>query len=203
MIRELVLTITATTVLMAADRDWTKDWTIDVRGHVGGSSPMTEVDGTDVDGTFSLAWGIDAAFHRPLGDGDKLGLVLLGGVFRDVHRASEGDLDLDYTVFGLNLAGGLSWKLNPEWHLEGLLHARLGSGDLDGTDQNNTSVSGDRGASHAFGASVGGYYTFPFKLMVGGTLGYEFWQGESDIAGQTFDVQGDGLIFAAVAGYAF
>ncbi|HEX3134384.1 MAG TPA: hypothetical protein VHX44_12470, partial [Planctomycetota bacterium] len=121
---------------MAAD----KIWDIDVRGHVGGSSPMTDVDDTSVDGKISLAWGIDAGFRRPLGDGNKLGLILLGGVFRDVHRAEKGDLDLDYTVLGVNLAGGLTWELMERWHLEGVLHVGLGNGDLDGKDENNTSV---------------------------------------------------------------
>lgn len=198
MIRASLLTLIAGSTLMAADQSWS----IDVRGHVGGSSPMTDVDGSDVDGKISLAWGIDAGFHRPLGDG-KLGLVILGGVFRDVHRAEEGDLDLDYTVLGLNAAGGLSWQLMEPWHLEGLVHARLGTGDLDGRDESNTSVSGDRGTSTAFGLSVGAFYTFPFKLMVGGTVGYEFWQGESEIASSDIEVEGDGLIFGVVAGYKF
>jgi hypothetical protein len=198
MIRACLATLIAGSTLMAADQEWS----IDVRGHVGASSPMTDIDGEDVDGKMSLAWGIDAGFHRPIGDG-KLGLVLLGGVYRDIHRAEEGDLKLDYTAMGVNLAGGLSYKLMEPWHLEGLVHARLGTGDLDGHDENNTSVSGDRGTSTAFGLSVGGFYTFPFKLMVGGTVGYEFWQGESDVAGSTIDVEGDGLTFGVVAGYAF
>ena len=199
MIRTCLVTFLASSVLMAAD----KTWDIDVRGHVGASSPMTDVDGESVDGKMSLGWGIDAAFHRPLGEGKQLGLVLLGGVFRDVHRASEGDLDLDYTVLGVNLGGGLSWQLMEQWHLEGVAHVRLGSGDLDGTDANNTSVSGDRGSSTAFGLSVGAYYTFPFKLLVGGTVGYEVWKGESDVGGTNLDVEGDGLTFGVVAGYAF
>jgi hypothetical protein len=197
MIRASLLTLVAGSTLMAADQSWS----IDVRGHVGGSSPMTEVDGDSIDGKISLAWGVDAAFHRPLGEG-KLGLVLLGGVFRDVHRAEEGDTDFDYTVLGLNAAGGLSWQLMDQWHLEGLVDFRVGKGDLDGTS-NGTSVSGDRGTSTAFGLSVGAYYTFPFKLLVGGTLGYEFWKGESDVASTTVDVKGDGLTFGVVAGYAF
>jgi hypothetical protein len=184
---------------MAAD----KTWDIDVRGHVGASSPMTDVDGESVDGKMSLAWGVDAGFRRPLGGDKRLGLILLGGVFRDVHRAEENNLDLDYTVLGVNLAGGLTWELMEQWHLEGVLHVGLGTGDLDGKDANNTSVSGDRGSSTAFGLSVGAYYTFPFKLMVGGTVGYEFWQGESDVGGTNLDVEGDGLTFGVVAGYAF
>jgi hypothetical protein len=198
MIRATLLTLIAGSALMAADQSWS----IDVRGHVGASSPMTDVDGDSVDGKMSLGWGLDAGFHRPIGEG-KLGLVLLAGVFRDIHRAEDGDLDLDYTVLGANLAGGLSWRLQEPWHLEGLVHARLGQGDLDGRDQSNTSVSGDRGLSTAFGVSVGAYYTFPFKLLVGGTVGYEFWQGESEIAGNDIDVEGDGLTFGVVAGYAF
>lgn len=197
MIRSCVLTLITGATLMAADQTWS----IDVRGHVGASSPMTEIDGDSVDGKMSLAWGVDAGFHRPLGDG-KLGLVLLGGVFRDIHRAEEGDTDLDYTVLGLNAAGGVSWQLMEPWHLEGLVHARLGTGDLDGRSE-GTSVSGDRGTSTAFGLSVGAYYTFPFKLMVGGTLGYEFWQGESEVAGSDVEVEGDGLTFGVVAGYRF
>lgn len=198
MIRTCLVSLLASSALMAADQSWS----IDVRGHVGASSPLTEIEGESVDGKMSLAWGIDAGFHRPLGEG-KLGLVLLGGVFRDVHNAEEGDLDLDYTVMGVNLAGGLSYQLMEPWHVEGLLHGRLGKGDIDGTDSGNTTVSGDRGTSTAFGLSVGVFYTFPFKLMVGGTVGYEFWQGESDIQGTTIDVEGDGLTFGVVAGYAF
>jgi hypothetical protein len=197
MIRACLVSVLASSALVAADQTWS----IDVRGHVGASSPMTEVDGDSVDGKMSLAWGVDAGFHRPLGEGN-LGLVLLGGVFRDVHNAEENGTDLDYTVLGVNLAGGLSYKLMEPWHLEGLIHARLGTGDLDGTS-NGTSVSGDRGTSSAFGVTAGAYYTFPFKLLVGGTVGYEFWQGESDVAGTTIDVEGDGLTFAVVAGYAF
>lgn len=197
MIRACLATLIAGSSLMAAD----KEWSIDVRGHVGASSPMTEIDGDDIDGKMSLAWGVDAAFHRPIGD-DKLGLVLLGGVFRDIHRAEEGDVDLDYTVLGVNLAGGLSYQLMEPWHLEGLVHARLGTGDLDGRADGD-SISGDRGLSTAFGLSVGAFYTFPFKLMVGGTLGYEFWQGESEIRGTDIDVSGDGVTFGVVAGYVF
>lgn len=193
-IRACLVTLIAGSSLTAAE------WSFDVRGHVGASSPLTEVDGESVDGKMSLAWGIDGAAHRPLGE--KLGFVALAGFFRDVHNAEEGDTDLDYTVLGGNLAAGLSYKLMDPWRVEGLIHGRFGTGDLDGSS-NGTSVSGDRGTSTAFGITAGVYYTFPFRLMVGGTVGYEMWKGESEVAGTTFDVEGDGLTLGVVAGYAF
>ncbi len=193
-VRACLISAIAGSALTAAD------WSYDVRGHVGASSPLTEVNGNSLDGKMSLAWGLDGAAHCPLND--KFGFVALAGFFRDVHNAEEGNTDLDYTVLGANLAGCISYKLMGPWHVEGLAHVRLGTGDLDGTS-NGSSVSGDRGTSSAFGLTAGAYYTFPFKLIVGGTFGYEFWQGESQFNGTNYDVEGDGLTFGAVAGYAF
>lgn len=194
MIRACLATVLAGSSLMAAE------WSYDVRGHVGASSPLTDIDGESVDGKMSLAWGIDGAAHCPLGE--KLGFVALVGFFRDVHNAEEGDTDLDYTVLGGNLAVGLSYQLMEPWHIEGLAHFRVGTGDLEGRS-NGTSVSGDRDTTTALGITGGIYYTFPFKLLVGANLGYEAWYGESEISGTAIDVEGDGLTFGVVAGYAF
>lgn len=197
MIRPLLITLTASAALMAAD----DAWTIDVRGHVGGSSPMNETDGADLDGKLSLAWGLDAAFRKQ--PWDKFGFALLAGVFRDIHRGEKDSVDLDYTALGINLAGGVTYQVTEPIHLEGLIHGRFGSGRLDGTDANGGSVSGDHGSTSAFGITAGGYYTFPFRLMIGANVGWESWKGESDVSGTSIDNKGDGLVFSAVAGYVF
>lgn len=184
---------------------------IDLRGTIGGGGGITEVevDGgeTDYDNRLGLQLAAEAILRQRFSE--RVGYCVGAGLFLTSHIGEDQDDDdivLVYSAGGLELTGGLTFQVVHGFHLELRPFWRLGRGTLHVENDGDGPVDdedGDSGPYQALGALLGGYYTFPFGLQLGGQFGAEGFSGESDLDVGEVTVTGGGLFLRAAVGYSF
>jgi len=135
-------------------------------------------------------------------------LLLGGGLFEDVRRGSVAGADslVKYDAQGVVLTGGASYQVNQPLSLEARVDLKGGIGRVTGTEsfsEGDFQIIGKDGSYYDASLEVGGHWTFPVKIKVGGEVGLDTYRGKSDLPGDAVEARGNGLFFRGGVGYSF
>lgn len=181
---------------------------LDLRLRLGGVAGIDETSGggttTDFDDSIGFAWQPQAILRHRLGShfGYAIGLGIFGNLHLGDRDNGVSGIDIAYAAAGMELSGGLFWEFTPRVHIEVMPFLQFGNGRLV-VDVGGTETTGSREGYTAQGFNIGGFYTFRFGLLLGGTLGYQTFSGDSVLSGTETEASGDGITGAALVGYSF
>jgi len=135
-------------------------------------------------------------------------LLLGGGLFEDVRRGSVAGADSLVTddAHGVVLTGGASYQVNQPLSLAARVNLKGGIGRVTSTEsfsQGDFQTIGKDGSYSDASLAVGGWRTFPVKIMVVGEVGLDSFRGTSDLPGAAIEARGNGVFLRGGVGYSF
>lgn len=184
---------------------------VDLRLTFGGAADLDTIEDDAGTTTFDDRIGIQGAAHCVVRQRihGRFGYAVGAGLFYVAHAAedpNDGDVTYSYHALGIEASAGAMWQIVHGVHAEVRPYVRVGRGALivvnDGSGAPDDE-DGEGGRYRAFGALLGGYYTFPFGLQLGGEAGWEDFSGESRLDAGELTAEGSSGFLRITAGYVF